>query len=154
MKPWFSFFRDPKKKERCRAHIKYDLFRDDRNWRLNPGKRYSRDRQIEVSLYIIYTDLHRLLQMQRTKLLITHQTHYIKIRFACSDHYLKLNHPWAVTCHTATQEFTNISCNPIIHFHVHKGPPLVFILHQIEPFYIISFSKIHFNVIFPLMCRY
>jgi hypothetical protein len=53
---------------------------------------------------------------------------------------------------SGTQEYSNILCNPKVHYRVHKSPALVPVLGQMNsihntPFYS---SKISFNIIHPL----
>jgi hypothetical protein len=57
----------------------------------------------------------------------------------------------AANC-AATQELPSILRNPKIHYRVHKSPPLVPILSQVDPVRTISsyLSKINFNIAHPL----
>jgi hypothetical protein len=54
----------------------------------------------------------------------------------------------AANC-AATQELPSVLWNPKVHYRVHKSPPLVPTLSQIDPMPTIPsyLSKIHFNIV-------
>jgi hypothetical protein len=62
---------------------------------------------------------------------------------------MELSPSYEVTNYAATQELPSILRNTNVHNCVHKSPPLVPILSQINPIQTISsyLSKIHFNII-------
>ena len=58
---------------------------------------------------------------------------------------------WEANRFATSQEITRISWNPKVHYLIHKFPPPVLILNQLDPVHTLTshFLKIHLNIILP-----
>jgi hypothetical protein len=65
---------------------------------------------------------------------------------------MELSPSWEVANHAATQEIPSTLWDPKVHYRVHKSPPVIHILNQINSVHTTQcyFCKIHFSIIQPL----
>ena len=59
---------------------------------------------------------------------------------------MKQSPSWEAKQFLASQEIPCILWNSNVHYRIHKRPPTVLIIRQINPFFLIQFLKIHFNI--------
>jgi len=64
---------------------------------------------------------------------------------------MEQNPSWVANSHSPSQEISRLLCNPMVHYCVHKIPPQVPILSQMNPAHTILryFYKIHSNITLP-----
>jgi hypothetical protein len=64
---------------------------------------------------------------------------------------MELSPSWEAANCAATQELHSVLWNPKVHYRVHKSPPLIPNLRQIDPIHTNPsyISKIHFNIVHP-----
>jgi hypothetical protein len=78
--------------------------------------------------------------------------HQVLLSLTIFTHSLTEPNPYWEAAHCgAAQELPSVLWNPKVHYRVHKSPPLVPILSQIDPIPTIPsyLSKIHFNIVHP-----
>jgi hypothetical protein len=63
----------------------------------------------------------------------------------------ELGPSWGAANCAAIQKLASVLWKPKVHYRVHKSPPIVPILNQIDPVHIIPsyLSKIYFNIVHP-----
>jgi hypothetical protein len=72
-----------------------------------------------------------------------------KINIRELTNYMDVNNSWEATSCAAPQEFPEVLWNPKANCRIHKSPPLVPILNQINPVHIRKsyVFKIHYNIV-------
>jgi hypothetical protein len=92
-----------------------------------------------------------LILSSATSLLTLFTSYRTRLIFVNLTNFMRLSPTWEAASYAATQELPSILWNPQVHCRVHKSPPLVPNLNQINAIHtILSYlSKFHFNIRLP-----